>query len=668
MAYLGPNSQLQAWLEAGLAAHHRGDLDQALAAYRQVLVMSPEHAPALNLLGTGLLQLGQPGEAVPYLERAARRQRGDPRLLANLAQAYLALGRHGEACETFRKASRLAPGEAQLHVGCAAALAMQGKLAEAESMLRRITTRFPDSAAAWYNLGNVLRDAQQPHDAITAYEKALELEAGHVDARNALGSVLHSLQRFAEAERHYRECLRRAPGYRRALFNLASVVIDLGRFTEAESLCRDIVAVEPLTPESHAFLGTTLAHQGRLLEAMPCHREAARLAPDNVRSRAIYGSILTEVGRFAEGRRLLADAIVDGADTDASRLMLTTALLAHGALQDGWGDYALRPAAQRFREKYPEAALSVALPADLRGRSVCVLREQGLGDEIFFLRYARVLAERGARVAYRASGKIASLIARAAFIDELLPEGGAVPAADACILVGDLPHALGKTPSSPVPAPAGPRAAATREWTERISLYWPAVPASIEIAPVPEKLTALRERLATLGPPPYIGVTWRAGTPPQDQGADSWLLYKEVGLEALGRALSRAGGTFLALQRKPAAGEIERLAEALGKPLHDLTALNEDLEDMLALLALIDDYVGVSNTNMHLRAAAGKSARVFVPLPAEWRWMQSRTASPWFAGFRVYRQSLQGDWSGALAGLADDLGLNSDERGGMSHV
>jgi hypothetical protein len=76
---------------------------------------------------------------------------------------------------------------------------------------------------------------------------------------------------------------------------------------------------------------------------------------------------------------------------------------------------------------------------------------------------------------------------------------------------------------------------------------------------------------------------------------------------------------------------------------------------MLALLHLLDDYIGVSNTNMHLRAAAGRSARVLLPNPAEWRWMRWGRASPWFPGFRCYRQSLRGDWSGAMAELARDL-------------
>jgi hypothetical protein len=93
----------------------------------------------------------------------------------------------------------------------------------------------------------------------------------------------------------------------------------------------------------------------------------------------------------------------------------------------------------------------------------------------------------------------------------------------------------------------------------------------------------------------------------------------------------------------------------LQRPLHDLSEANESLEDMLALLSLLDDYIGVSNTNMHLRAAIGRTARVLLPCPAEWRWMASGDESPWFPGFRVYRQNTHGEWSAALQRIANDM-------------
>ena len=132
-------------------------------------------------------------------------------------------------------------------------------------------------------------------------------------------------------------------------------------------------------------------------------------------------------------------------------------------------------------------------------------------------------------------------------------------------------------------------------------------------------------------------------------------MFKESPLAEIARALRVTPATVLVLQRQPQPGEIESFAQELGRPMHDLSALNDDLEQMLALLTLLDDYVGVSNTNMHLRAGAGKTAKVLVPAPPEWRWMAEGTESPWFPGFRVYRQGVDGSWDSAVKTLRQDL-------------
>jgi len=171
----------------------------------------------------------------------------------------------------------------------------------------------------------------------------------------------------------------------------------------------------------------------------------------------------------------------------------------------------------------------------------------------------------------------------------------------------------------------------------------------------PERIAAWAERLPAIGPPPYVGLTWRAGTSKQARSefAPEALaaLYKEIDVAALGQAVRGWPGTVLVLQRLPASGEIASLSGAAGSKAHDLSHLNEQLEEMAAVLALIEEYVGVSNTNMHIRAGVGKAARVLVPFPPEYRWMHSGEASPWFPGFRVYRQPASLDWTQTLRAL-----------------
>ena len=129
----------------------------------------------------------------------------------------------------------------------------------------------------------------------------------------------------------------------------------------------------------------------------------------------------------------------------------------------------------------------------------------------------------------------------------------------------------------------------------------------------------------------------------------------EVPLEVLAEAVKVFDGTILSLQRNPEAGETERLAALVGKAVNDASAVNADLEDMLALLSHLQEYVGVSNANMHLLAGLDGRARVLIPNPAEWRWMAQGRVSPWFPRFTVYRQSTDLTWVEAVAQLRADL-------------
>ena len=75
---------------------------------------------------------------------------------------------------------------------------------------------------------------------------------------------------------------------------------------------------------------------------------------------------------------------------------------------------------------------------------------------------------------------------------------------------------------------------------------------------------------------------------------------------------------------------------------------------MSALLVALDEYVAVSNTNIHLLAGLGRSAKVLIPFPPEWRWMRRDGESDWFPGFPVYREPVGKGWSEPLARLRAD--------------
>ena len=80
---------------------------------------------------------------------------------------------------------------------------------------------------------------------------------------------------------------------------------------------------------------------------------------------------------------------------------------------------------------------------------------------------------------------------------------------------------------------------------------------------------------ARLGTPPYVGLTWRAGTDTPHRArvrrCRAPASFKEIDVDLLARAVAGVRGTLVSVQRVPAEGETGRLAAIAGRPVHDLS-------------------------------------------------------------------------------------------------
>lgn len=643
-----------ALLETGLRRMQEGQMVQARLLCEQALKLTPQHPDALHLLGVIALQSGEHAAAVEPLRKALAIRPDHPEYQANIAYAYVGLKRYQEAAASFERAARLAPHDPDIQLGIANCLALEGKTAEAEAAFRHLVARHPGYALGWFNLANALKDQKRYEEARELYVRTTQLAPQLAEAHCNLGVALHKLARLEEAERSFRICLAHKPDLVPAYISLAITLNNLRRHAEAEASCREALARDPAQKNAWPVLGRAIGGQRRWHEALQCFERAVKEFPESSDALGDLGDALARVGRFDEALDALDRACNLENVSSFTRFSRAVLLLSLGRIAEAAIEMVGRHERSEFVERHPHITLASKLPRDLQGQDICLLSEQGIGDQVFFLRYGPLLKARGCRVTYHGTRKILSVLARVTVLDRVLPRTDVLTAADHTVFIGDLPYLLADSETSPN-LPRATRASLAMPFSWHCRVYWPELPPPLVLQPLPERVAAVTERLHRLGPPPYVGLTWRAGTGPQEQRGHVWYLYKEIPLGSLASGLNSVGGTLIALQRRPGAGEIAKLSALVGRPVHDESAANEDLEEMLALLAVLDDYIGVSNTNMHLRAGVGKTARVLVPWPADWRWMAVGAESPWYPGFPIYRQKLDGDWSDAMAGLARDL-------------
>jgi len=513
----------------------------------------------------------------------------------------------------------------------AAAAFGAGDAARAEPIFRQIVDINPRDAQAWHALALITCSTGRAGEAFDCALRAHKLDPRNHVFLNMVGVSCVESGREEEALRWFRRALKEKPADAHTHYNLAKAFGKLRQYEAAEKAYSSALRIDPSLADAANNLAHLYLRSGRFDEAQRMLDRAQVLLPDD-ETVAINSAAVLHAQR-APGASIGYLETFLGRNPDAARVHyeLSMRLLADGRFAEGWREYAWR---YRIPGSEPPPGLAHALREDLSGQTVLVMPVQGLGDQLFFLRFVPMVRRRGARVIFASPDKMLAMLAGAPDLERVIGVDSAELHELSDVLltsVADLPLLL---ESSAAPAPF------------RIM-----VPAA--------RATAWSERLAALGPPPYLGLTWRAGTARQATSgfAPEGLaaLYKEIDITALAHAVRGWPGTLLALQRLPESGEIAALSRAAGRELHDLSGLNERLDDMAAVLGLIDEYAGVSNTNMHIRAGVGKAARVLVPYPPEYRWMHSGQTSPWFPGFRVYRQPASLDWTPTLRDLAGDL-------------
>lgn len=106
---LHPTAEAHTFL--GWTYHFQGKVDDAIAECKRAIEVDPEFGNPYNDIGAYLIELGRFDEAIPWLERATKAPRYDPRHYPyfNLGRAYAAKGMLQRARECFNESLRIEP-------------------------------------------------------------------------------------------------------------------------------------------------------------------------------------------------------------------------------------------------------------------------------------------------------------------------------------------------------------------------------------------------------------------------------------------------------------------------------------------------------------------------------------------------------------------------------
>jgi tetratricopeptide (TPR) repeat protein len=515
-----------------------------------------------------------------------------------LGNRLAAQGKFAEAERCYRRILATQPQLPEVHCNLGNALMDQGKLEPAVESYRRALALRPGFAQANANLGHALQAQGNLADAVACYERALALDPAMPDAHVALGNALKNLGQPDKAVAHYRRALKLAPRFAPAHTNLASVLVDLNRPEEALAHAREALELEPELPEALSNRGRALMALGRVAEADASFKAALARRAGSVteaRTRFTYGLLRLLQGDYQAGLPLFEGRFERGVLAPV-----------YDALSQRAAQYAR---ARRWQGE------------NLRGKTLLVWTEQGLGDSLMMLRYLPLLKARGAgRVIVQASAPLMRIAQTASGVDAVLPfeRPIAEPFDWHCPLMS-LPLAFGT----------------------RLD----AIPRDVPYLFAPPELTQRwRERVAAL-PAPRVGIAW-AGDPRNP--SDALRSLKRADLFPL---IQCEAASFVSLQKGDAARELARAP----RPVADWMDECDDLLDTAALVSELDLVISVDSAVAHLAGALGKRVWLLNRYESEWRWLAGREDSPWYPTMTIFRQHARGDWGEVVSRIVKAL-------------
>lgn len=188
-------------LEAHLAA---GRVDSLAAGVARPPVGEDADPRLLRLAGTAALLQGHPDEAIPWLERALRR---DPSLAPahlDLGRALLATGVRGRAVAELRRAVELDPASVDAHLALGRTLLGLRRADQARASLERAHELAPRDPRVLRSRAEMLL-AEGPVDRALAAWRAEEERAPDVHTARALGELLREANPAA-ARAHFEAC------------------------------------------------------------------------------------------------------------------------------------------------------------------------------------------------------------------------------------------------------------------------------------------------------------------------------------------------------------------------------------------------------------------------------------------------------------------------------
>jgi tetratricopeptide (TPR) repeat protein len=237
------------FISLGQVYMEKHEFGSAMPPLKHALEISPESAPAHQLLGYALLIQGFASQAIPHLERAQDK--------TALGVAQIQAGQLSEAVVNLQGALVAHPNDPDVlfYLGRASGLL-------SKQSIDTLLAGYPDSARAHQAMGENYYVLRQMPDAEKEYREALRLRPDVPEVHMELGEVYAGAFQWDKAEEEFRAQSKLQPGNAEAAYRLGEALLEQGKGHEARMELLRSDKLLPDMPETLYSLGKAASLEG----------------------------------------------------------------------------------------------------------------------------------------------------------------------------------------------------------------------------------------------------------------------------------------------------------------------------------------------------------------------------------------------------------------------
>ena len=289
LATASPQEDARAALARAVALHQAGNLEAAVAAYRESLALAPS-VEARSNLGAALAALGRYQEAIEAYRGALAMSPGNGSIRYNLALAHYNADDVAAAAGELETLHQAQPQELRATLLLADCRLRLGEFHRVEELLRPVVDADPENRAALYVLGMALLSDGRVEEGQPLVDRLLRGEDS-AEAHYLLGWMAFSAGDAAKAVRELARALELNPKLPSLRSHYGRALLYTGDVDGAIAAFREALAESPNDFDANYTLAGILANRRQLEEARPHAERAVLLHPRSEMARALVAGL-----------------------------------------------------------------------------------------------------------------------------------------------------------------------------------------------------------------------------------------------------------------------------------------------------------------------------------------------------------------------------------------